>query len=89
MDYTPGIFEMQCSNGSRANSTIGGQLALYVTMYSPLQMAADFPENYEKHLDAFQFIKDVALDWDKSIYSRLSYGVHHRARKAKGSSSWS
>lgn len=72
MDYTPGIFEMQCSNGSRANSTIGGQLALYVTMYSPLQMAADFPENYEKHLDAFQFIKDVALDWDKSIYSRLS-----------------
>ena len=68
MDYTPGIFEMQCSNGSRANSTIGGQLALYVTMYSPLQMAADFPENYEKHLDAFQFIKDVALDWDKSIY---------------------
>ena len=89
MDYTPGIFEMQCSNGSRANSTIGGQLALYVTMYSPLQMAADFPENYEKHLDAFQFIKDVALDWDKSIYLEAEPMEYiTAARKAKGSSSW-
>jgi len=89
MDYTPGIFEMQCSNGSRANSTIGGQLALYVTMYSPLQMAADFPENYEKHLDAFQFIKDVALDWDKSIYLEAEAMEYiTAARKAKGSSSW-
>ena len=89
MDYTPGIFEMQCSNGSRANSTIGGQLALYVTMYSPLQMAADFPENYEKHLDAFQFIKDVALDWDKSIYLEAEpMECITAARKAKGSSSW-
>ena len=89
MDYTPGIFEMQCSNGSRANSTIGGQLALYVTMYSPLQMAADFPENYEKRLDAFQFIKDVALDWDKSIYLEAEPMEYiTAARKAKGSSSW-
>ena len=89
MDYTPGIFEMQCTNGSRANSTIGGQLALYVTMYSPLQMAADFPENYEKHLDAFQFIKDVALDWDKSIYLEAEPMEYiTAARKAKGSSSW-
>ena len=89
MDYTPGIFEMQCSNGSRANSTIGGQLALYVTMYSPLQMAADFPENYKKHLDAFQFIKDVALDWDKSIYLEAEPMEYiTAARKAKGSSSW-
>ena len=89
MDYTPGIFEMQCSNGSRANSTIGGQLALYVTMYSPLQMAADFPENYEKHLDAFQFIKDVALDWDKSIYLEAEPMEYiTAARKAKDSSSW-
>ena len=89
MDYTPGIFEMQCSNGSRANSTIGGQLALYVTMYSPLQMAADFPENYEKHLDAFQFIKDVALDWDKSIYLEAEPMEYiTAARKAKGSNSW-
>ena len=89
MDYTPGIFEMQCSNGSRANSTIGGQLALYVTMYSPLQMAADFPENYEKHLDAFQFIKDVALDWDKSICLEAEPMEYiTAARKAKGSSSW-
>ena len=89
MDYTPGIFEMQCSNGSRANSTIGGQLALYVTMYSPLQMAADFPENYEKHLDAFQFIKDVSLDWDKSIYLEAEPMEYiTAARKAKGSSSW-
>ena len=89
MDYTPGILEMQCYNGSRANSTIGGQLALYVTMYSPLQMAADFPENYEKHLDAFQFIKDVALDWDKSIYLEAEPMEYiTAARKAKGSSSW-
>ncbi len=71
MDYTPGIFEMDLSyagNDSRVLSTICGQLALYVTMYSPLQMAADLPENYAKHLDAFQFIKDVAIDWDKSVY---------------------
>ncbi len=89
MDYTPGIFEMDCANGSHCNSTICGQLALYVTMYSPLQMAADFPENYEKHLDAFQFIKDVAIDWDKSIYLEAEPMEYISvARKAKGTDNW-
>src|SRR5690606_39741724 len=72
MDYTPGIFEirMEVYNSEKkeqVHTTLAKQLALYVTLYSPLQMAADLPENYEKHLDAFQFIKDVALDWDKTI----------------------
>lgn len=89
MDYTPGIFEMDCANGSHVNSTICGQLALYVTMYSPLQMAADFPENYMKHKDAFQFIKDVALDWDKSLYLEAEPMEYITvARKAKGTDSW-
>lgn len=89
MDYTPGIFEMDCANGSHCNSTICGQLALYVTMYSPLQMAADFPENYEKHPDAFQFIKDVAVDWDKSIYLEAEPMEYISvARKAKGTDNW-
>ena len=89
MDYTPGIFEMDCANGSHCNSTICGQLALYVTMYSPLQMAADFPENYEKHMDASQFIKDVAVDWDKSIYLEAEPMEYiTAARKAKGSDNW-
>ena len=73
MDYTPGIFEMEISklnpnNHSHVNSTLARQLALYVTLYSPLQMAADLPENYERFMDAFQFIKDVAVDWDDSRY---------------------
>ena len=89
MDYTPGIFEMDCANGSHVNSTICGQLALYVTMYSPLQMAADFPENYEKHLDAFQFIKDVALDWDESLYLEAEPMEYITvARRAKGTDNW-
>ncbi len=89
MDYTPGIFEMDCANGSHVNSTICGQLALYVTMYSPLQMAADFPENYLKHPDAFQFIKDVAVDWDKSLYLEAEPMEYiTAARKAKGSNNW-
>jgi glucan 1,4-alpha-glucosidase len=89
MDFTPGIFEMDCANGSHVNSTICGQLALYITMYSPLQMAADFPENYEKHMDAFQFIKDVALDWDKSIYLEAEPMEYiTAARKAKNSDDW-
>ena len=89
MDYTPGIFEMQCPNGNHVNSTICGQLALYVTMYSPLQMAADFPENYEKHIDAFQFIKDVALDWDESLYLEAEPMEYiTAARKAKGTNNW-
>lgn len=89
MDYTPGIFDMNCTNGSHVNSTIGGQLALYVTMYSPLQMAADFPENYERFIDAFQFIKDVAVDWDKSIYLEAEpMEFITAARKAKGTNNW-
>ena len=79
MDYTPGIFEMDCSkmsstNNSKVRSTLARQLALYVTMYSPLQMAADIPENYERFMDAFQFIKDVAIDWDESRYLEAEPG---------------
>ncbi|MBD0825339.1 glycoside hydrolase family 97 protein [Aestuariibaculum marinum] len=94
MDYTPGIFEMDISklnpnNNSNVNSTIANQLALYVTMYSPLQMAADLPENYNKFLDAFQFIKDVAVDWDKSVYLEAEPGSYITiARKAKGTNNW-
>ena len=89
MDYTPGIFEMDCTNGSHVNSTICGQLALYVTMYSPLQMAADFPENYEKHMDAFQFIKDVPCDWAESVYLEAEPMEYITvARRDKKSDSW-
>jgi hypothetical protein len=94
MDYTPGLFEMNISkmnpeNGSRVNSTIAGQLALYVTMSSPLQMAADLPENYERFPDAFQFIKDVALDWDESVYLEAEPAKYVTvARRAKGSGRW-
>ncbi|WP_054114152.1 glycoside hydrolase family 97 protein [Marinagarivorans algicola] len=94
MDYTPGIFEMDISklnpkNTSHVNSTIANQLALYVTMYSPLQMAADLPENYNRFLDAFQFIKDVAIDWDESRYLEAEPGHYITiARKEKGSSNW-
>ena len=94
MDYTPGIFETACSKmnpgkNSRVRTTIPRQLALYDTMYSPLQMAADVPEHYEAHLDAFQFIKDVALDWEKSVYLEAEPGDFITiARKAKGSEDW-
>ncbi len=94
MDYTPGIFEMDLSkvnpeNNSHVNSTLANQLALYVTMYSPLQMAADLPENYNRFLDAFQFIKDVAIDWDESIYLEAEPGDYITvARKEKGSENW-
>ncbi|NDW08452.1 glycoside hydrolase family 97 protein [Dysgonomonas sp. 520] len=94
MDFTPGIFEMEISkinpnNNSHVNSTLANQLALYVTMYSPLQMAADLPENYERFLDAFQFIKDVAIDWDESKYLEAEPGKHVTiARKAKGKKDW-
>jgi len=94
MDYTPGIFEMDISkynpdNNSHVNTTICNQLSLYVTMSSPLQMAADFPETYEKFMDAFQFIKDVALDWDQSKYLEAEPGEYVTvARKAKGNSNW-
>ncbi len=94
MDYTPGIFEMDISklnpdNDSHVNSTLANQLALYVTMYSPLQMAADLPEHYEQFLDAFQFIKDVAIDWDESIYLEAEPGDYITvARKEKGENNW-
>ena len=94
MDYTPGIFCMDIStfvpgNRSKVNATICNQLALYVTMYSPLQMAADFPEHYEKYMDAFQFIKDVDVDWDDSRYLAAEPGAYIvAARKAKGRSDW-
>jgi glucan 1,4-alpha-glucosidase len=94
MDYTPGIFEPDVSqynpnNNSHVNTTIARQLALYVTMYSPLQMAADLPETYSKHLDAFQFIKDVAIDWDKTLVLEAEPGDYITfARKAKGSDNW-
>ena len=94
MDYTPGIFETDCSkmnpeNHSRVRTTIARQLALYVTMYSPLQMAADVPEHYQEHMDAFQFIKDVALDWDKSLYLEAEPGDYITiARKEKGADRW-
>jgi len=94
MDYTPGIFEQDISkynpnNGSWVNTTIARQLALYVTMYSPLQMAADLPETYEKHLDAFQFIVDVPLDWDKSLVLEAEPGDFITfARKEKGTNDW-
>jgi glucan 1,4-alpha-glucosidase len=94
MDYTPGVFEMDISkinpnNKSHCNSTLANQLALYVTMYSPLQMAADLPENYNRFPEAFQFIKDVALDWEDSKYLEAEPGQFITvARKAKGTSRW-
>lgn len=93
MDYTPGIFDLSVSfipgEHSHPNSTLARQLALYVTMYSPLQMAADLPESYEKYMDAFQFIKDVAVDWDDSRYLEAEPGDYITvARKAKHSEDW-
>ena len=94
MDYTPGIFCMDLSSfvpgqKSKVNSTLCNQLALYVTMYSPLQMAADLPEHYQKYMDAFQFIKDVAVDWDESKYLSAEPGEYIiAARKEKGGERW-
>ena len=94
MDYTPGIFEMDIkkfspNNNSHVNSTLANQLALYVTMYSPLQMAADLIEHYNQFPDAFQFIKDVAVDWENSIYLEAEPGDYITvARKAKGTNNW-
>jgi len=94
MDYTPGIFEVKMSHydaqsTARVQTTLAKQLALYVTMYSPLQMAADLPENYEKYADAFQFIKEVALDWQSSIYLEAEPGDYLTvARKEKNSENW-
>ncbi len=94
MDYTPGIFQTRISaynpeNKSFVHTTLAKQLALYVTMYSPLQMAADLPETYEKFADAFQFIKDVAVDWDESYVIEAEPGDYITiARKAKGKNEW-
>ena len=94
MDYTPGLFEMEVeklnpNNKSHVNATICNQLALYLTLYSPLQMAADTPENYERFMDAFQFIKDVAIDWSDSRYIEAEVGEYITvARKAKNSGEW-
>ena len=93
MDYTPGIFDTQLSfltgEHSFVHTTLAKQLALYLTLYSPLQMAADLPESYERHMDAFQFIKDVAVDWDDSKYLEAEPGDYITvARKAKGTNNW-
>lgn len=95
MDFTPGIFRMKITDfapggqGKQKRATIPNQLALYLTMYSPLQMAADMPEHYQKHMDAFQFIKDVPVDWSKSIYLDAEPGDFIVvARKGKGSDAW-
>ena len=94
MDYTPGIFEIKMNHYNagkkeQVHTTLAKQLALYVTMYSPIQMAADLPENYEAHMDAFQFIKDVAVDWDDTKVLQAEPGDYLIiARKAKNSSNW-
>lgn len=95
MDFTPGIFRMKITDfapggqGRQKRATIPNQLALYLTMYSPLQMAADIPEHYQKHMDAFQFIKDVPVDWSKSVYLDAEPGEFIVvARKDKGSDAW-
>ena len=94
MDYTPGIFEIKMSHYDKnkteqVHTTLAKQLALYVTLYSPIQMAADLPENYEKYPDAFQFIKDVAVDWDETKYLQAEPGDYLTvARKTKGKQSW-
>ena len=94
MDYTPGIFQTRINaynpeNNSYVHTTLVKQLALYVTMYSPLQMAADLPETYDKFMDAFQFIKDVAVDWDATYVLEAEPGDYiTMARKAKGKDEW-
>ena len=94
MDFTPGLFRFKLNQfdgtrTTRVRTTLAKQLALYITLYSPLQMAADLPENYEKHLDAFQFIRDVAVDWDDTKILAAEPGDYITiARKAKGKSEW-
>ena len=95
MDFTPGIFKMDITSfapgnqGKKKRATIANQLALYVTMYSPLQMAADMPEHYEAHMDAFRFIKDVPVDWKKSVYLDAEPGEYIVvARQDKKSDAW-
>jgi hypothetical protein len=96
MDYTPGIFNIQFkefktdpNNTNQVHTTLAKQLALYVTLYSPVQMAADLPEHYEKNMAAFQFIKDVAVDWDETKVLNAEIGDYLTyARKAKGTNNW-
>ena len=94
MDFTPGIFSMDMrrmnpNNNTQKTNTVAQQLGLYVTMYSPLQMAADTPEHYAEKMDAFQFIKDVPVDWQKSIYLDAEPGDYIvAARKDKNSEDW-
>jgi hypothetical protein len=93
MDYTPGIFKIKLDKYSKpenqVHTTLAKQLALYVTLYSPLQMAADIIENYEEKMDAFQFIKDVAVDWDDTKILSAEPGEYiATARKAKGTKNW-
>lgn len=92
MDYTPGIFKLRNYSPDKTrqvHTTLAKQLALYVTLYSPLQMAADLPENYEAHMDAFQFIKDVPVDWDDTKIIAAEPGDYVAiARKGKGSNDW-
>jgi hypothetical protein len=92
MDYTPGIFKIKGYSdvpGRQVHTTLAKQLALYVVLYSPLQMAADLPENYAAHMDAFQFIKDVAVDWDDTKILEAEPGDYiTTARKAKGTPDW-
>jgi hypothetical protein len=92
MDYTPGIFRVTGYSdvpGRRVHTTLAKQLALYVTMYSPLQMAADLPENYAAHMDAFQFIRDVPVDWDDTKILEAEPGDYITiARKGKGQDGW-
>jgi len=94
MDYTPGIFEIKLNvydpnKKEQVHTTLAKQLALYVVIYSPLQMAADLPENYEKYIDAFQFIKDVPVDWDETIWLDSEPGEYVVvARKDKKSNNW-
>jgi hypothetical protein len=92
MDYTPGIFRVRGYSdvpGRQVHTTLAKQLALYVTMYSPLQMAADLPENYAAHMDAFQFIRDVPVDWDDTKILEAEPGDYITiARKGKGQDGW-
>jgi hypothetical protein len=94
MDYTPGFFHFELnqyapSRKTRVKTTLAKQLALYVTIYSPLQMAGDFPENFNKHLDAFQFIKDVPVDWDDTRIIEAEPGDYiTTTRKQKGKPNW-
>lgn len=89
MDYTPGVVSLTGKNGQEIGSTLARQLALYFAIYSPIQMAADLPEHYAEHADAFQFIKDVAVDWDESRMLAGEVGEYAAiARKQRGGAEW-